>query len=343
MRYDLADLSRRLGHHAKEICQKYLSNGRQNGNYWIVGSIRNEPGGSTYIALFDHPNGSRAGRWTDAATGERGDLIDLITISLNTPHFEEVIREALQFIDGTNKPLNDAKKTEKPNNPSSDHAEKARKLFALSSPIRGTLAETYLKSRGIDGFQAIPALRFHPSCYYHDAETGISHKLPALIAAITNHAGLITAVHRTWLDPLTGKKASIPNPKKSLGEMTRNAVHFDPPGSILAIGEGLETMLSFKTAMPEIVTASAITAQHLNSYVFHPEVKIVILVQDNDPTGQATTLRVAERALSQGILPFILQPDRADLNDDLVAMGHEQLHQSITQKLQTQGFFATRY
>ncbi len=343
MKHDLADLSRRLGNHAKEICQKYLSNGRQNGNYWIVGSIRNEPGRSTYVTLFDHPNGARAGHWKDAASGEHGDLIDLIYISLNTPHFEEVIREALQFIDGSNKPFNDAKNIQKPNNSASDNTEKARKLFALSSPIRDTLAETYLKSRGIDGFQAIPALRFHPACYYRDAETGNSQKLPAMIAAVSDHHGMITAVHRTWLDPLTGKKASITDPKKSLGEITRHAVHFDPPGSILAIGEGNETMLSFKTAMPGIPTASATSAQHLNSYVFHPEVKTVILVQDNDPTGETTTLRVAERALSHGISPFILQPDRADLNDDLVAMGHEQLHQSITQKLQAQGFFATRY
>jgi len=252
-------------------------------------------------------------------------------------------RDALQFIDGSNKPLNNAKIIQKPNNSASDNAEKARKLFALSSPIRDTLAETYLKNRGIEGIQDIPALRFHPACYYRHAETNKSQKLPAMIAAASDHNGMITAVHRTWLDPLTGKKASITNPKKSLGEIARHAVHFDPPSSILAIGEGIETMLSFKTAMPGIATASAISAQHLNSYVFHPEIKIVVLVQDNDPTGKTTTLRAAERALSQGILPFILQPDHADLNDDLVAMGHELLHQSITQKLQTQGFFDTQY
>ncbi len=64
---------------AEAVCRHYLSNGRREGRYWLVGDVDNTPGRSLYRA----PAGARdrpgaAGKWTDAATGEHGDLLDLI-------------------------------------------------------------------------------------------------------------------------------------------------------------------------------------------------------------------------------------------------------------------------
>ena len=44
--------------------------------------------------------------------------------------------------------------------------ESARRLFAMSQPISGTIAETYLRRRGITALHGHSALRFHPRCYY---------------------------------------------------------------------------------------------------------------------------------------------------------------------------------
>ena len=79
MSEDVADLARRLARDTEAVCRRYLSNGRRQGRYWIVGDLANNPGRSLYVRLHgpDHGKGA-AGHWTDAATGERGDLLDLI-------------------------------------------------------------------------------------------------------------------------------------------------------------------------------------------------------------------------------------------------------------------------
>ena len=75
------ELSRRLGQQAEAVCRHYLSNGRKEGRYWLVGNVDNAPGRSLYVRLVDGEKGP-AGKWTDAATGDHGDLLDIIDRSV---------------------------------------------------------------------------------------------------------------------------------------------------------------------------------------------------------------------------------------------------------------------
>ncbi len=77
-----ADLARRLARNAEAVCRHYLSNGHREGRYWLVGDVSNTRGRSLFVRLSgpDHGKGA-AGKWTDAATGEHGDLLDLIALS----------------------------------------------------------------------------------------------------------------------------------------------------------------------------------------------------------------------------------------------------------------------
>ena len=77
-----ADLAQRLAQNAENVCRHYLSNGRRQGGYWLVGDVANQPGRSLFVRLKgpDHGKGA-AGKWTDAATGEHGDLLDLIALN----------------------------------------------------------------------------------------------------------------------------------------------------------------------------------------------------------------------------------------------------------------------
>ncbi|MFG1305191.1 DNA primase, partial [Xanthobacter autotrophicus] len=56
-RQDASDLAHRLGRQAEAVCRHYLSNGRRDGRYWLVGDARNTPGRSTYVRLADSPKG----------------------------------------------------------------------------------------------------------------------------------------------------------------------------------------------------------------------------------------------------------------------------------------------
>ena len=46
-----ADLAHRLARDAEAVCRHYLSNGRRDGHYWLVGDVRNTPGRSMFVRL----------------------------------------------------------------------------------------------------------------------------------------------------------------------------------------------------------------------------------------------------------------------------------------------------
>ena len=48
------------------MCRHYLSNGRRDGRYWLVGDVRNTPGRSMFVRLKGPDFGKgAAGRWTE--------------------------------------------------------------------------------------------------------------------------------------------------------------------------------------------------------------------------------------------------------------------------------------
>ena len=57
------DLAQRLEQQAEAVCRHYLSAGRREGGYWLVGDARNTPGRSMFVRLKESPKG--AGRQMD--------------------------------------------------------------------------------------------------------------------------------------------------------------------------------------------------------------------------------------------------------------------------------------
>lgn len=70
---DAQQISQRLSEQAETIASYLLSAGKRQGREWCVGSIRGEPGDSLKVCI----SGSKAGVWSDFATGESGDLLEL--------------------------------------------------------------------------------------------------------------------------------------------------------------------------------------------------------------------------------------------------------------------------
>ena len=196
MTNDAAKISRQLGERAESVCRRYLSNGKRQGRYWLVGDVDNTPGRSLYVRLSDCAKGP-AGKWTDAATGEHGDLLDLISATRRLHSLPDILDEARGFLSlPAPKPPELAPR---------GSAEAARRLWAISQPIAGTLAETYLQHRGLVDIPQHEALRYHPRCWYRgdrtDERDSTRDAWPALIAAVRDGDGTLTGVHRTWLDP----------------------------------------------------------------------------------------------------------------------------------------------
>src|SRR5258708_38198721 len=108
-----------------------------------------------------------AGKWTDAASAEHGDLLDVIRESCGLVDFRHVAEEARSFPRLPHpQPEPDGRRSRRPSVVPAGSSESARRLFAISQPIAGTLAVAYLRNRGITLLRGTESLRFHPHCYY---------------------------------------------------------------------------------------------------------------------------------------------------------------------------------
>jgi len=333
MSLDAAALARCLARDAETVCRRYLSNGRRQGRYWVVGDVANTPGRSLFVRLTGPESGKgAAGKWADAATGEHGDLLDLIALSMGLARLRDVLDEARAFLSLPRvEPPPDRHAPQAPAPIGSP--ESARRLFAMSQPIPGTIAEAYLRNRGITALHEAAALRFHPRCYYrHDADAP-TEVWPALIAAVTDLAGRITAAHRTWLDPSGDDKAPVDTPRRAMGHLLGHGVRFGVATDVMAAGEGIETMLSLRSVLPRMPLLAALSANHLAATLFPATLRRLYVARDHDPAGDLAVAALTERALSTGIEALTLSPTLGDFNEDLRRLGIDELRAAVRVQL----------
>lgn len=309
-------VSRGLAENVEAVCRHYLSNGCRSGNYWIVGDVNNHPGRSLYVRLKGPLSGKGArGHWADAATDQHGDLLDLIAAREGCASFKRTLDEARRFL---RMPLTHCERQTSQSG-ERDYLALARKIWTESRPIAGTAAEDYLRARNISADFDDAPLRYHPALIYRESANSPKRKLPALVAAVTNHRGELTGVHRTFIDPTRNDKARVSSPRRSLGAILGNGVSFGKVDDVVLLGEGIETVLSIKSARPDIPMVAALSAGHLAAWDFPPELRRLIIARDNDEAGRRGAERLLERAEALGILTTTICSLRADFNSDLCA------------------------
>jgi hypothetical protein len=278
-----------------------------------------------------------AGHWTDAASAEHGDLLDVIRESRGFIDFRDVADEARRFLSLPHPPPAPsaaARRSPAPQGPAPQgSAESARRLFAASRPLAGTLAEAYLRGRCLQGVATLPALRFHPRCFYRPDDGARNRSFPALIAGVTDLGGAITGAHRTWLDPAGGGKAPIETPRRAMGHLLGHAVRFGVAEDVLAAGEGIETVLSVRKALPTLPLAAALSSNHLAAILFPAGLRVLYILRDADPAGDAAVAALMARAEAAGIEPHVLSPQLGDFNDDLCRAGLAALRAKLVSQL----------
>jgi hypothetical protein len=329
-----ADLAHRLARDAEAVCRYYLPHGRREGRYWLVGDVADTPGRSLFVRLHGPERGKgAAGRWQDAQSGEYGDLLDLIALNRRLNRFRDVLAEARAFL---SLPRPEPVSSPRPPVPCGS-PEAARRLFAMARPIPGTLAEAYLRGRGITALPGAGTLRFHPGCYYRPHDDAPVETWPALIAAVTDLAGTVTGAHRTWLDPAGSGKAPVATPRRAMGHLLGNAVRFGVAANVaidvMAAGEGIETMLSLRTILPALPMVAALSANHLAAILFPATLRRLYVARDRDAAGDIALARLARRAQAAGIEPLALTPMHGDFNDDLRRLGSDRLRAALLSQL----------
>jgi hypothetical protein len=185
-------------------------------------------------------------------------------------------------------------------------------VWRSCGPIHGSIAHLYLFLRGIT-IEPPPTLRAHSRMKH--TETGLM--LPCMVGAVQALDRSIVGLHRTYLREDGEGKAGVSNPRKFVGNVRGGAVRLAAAGPELAVGEGLETALSYQqlTGTP---TWSALSSRGLMSVVLPPlplAATVHILV-DLDPAGEQAAEVAAQRFTAEGRRVRLVLPNVGkDIND----------------------------
>lgn len=210
----------------------------------------------------------------------KGDQIALVQLSLGLD-----FRAALDWLVGPRQELTAAQRDERQRR--ADEAKRkqreyerkaressiraARDIWFAAKPAEGSPVRDYLALRGItpDLMPILPpCLRFEPEARYVIPIEGQQnrwqtlHVGPAMVGAVVDAQGRVTAVHRTWIDLSKPKgKVVIADPrkpgetlpaKKVLGSKKGGAIRLSAPreARMMVMGEGLETTATALVAHP---------------------------------------------------------------------------------------------
>ncbi|MBB4153255.1 DNA primase [Sphingomonas jinjuensis] len=246
-----------------------------------------------------------------------GDVLDFVQQAYGVKLFE-----AIDMLDSG--ALAELRQQLPPPRPKQDLRPVADRIVREAVPIEGTPAAAYLRSRGIT--MPLPhTLRFArlaPPKQPEDngllAANG-STPLPCLVAVVTDPAGQLVGIQRTYLTE-DGRKAATTDGKVkySLGNLIGGAIQLGPPAETIVVTEGLEDGLSLAQSLGESVWVAAGTK--MLPHMQFPEVtRSVIIGADRDEPGERAAQAAAEAYRGRGLSVTIARPDAPfkDWNDQL--------------------------
>ncbi len=189
--------------------------------------------------------------------------------------------------------------------------DQARRCWAEAGPISGTLAERYLRARGIT-CDLPPTLRFHAKCWHGPTAS----KVPAMVAAVVIDRVLV-GVHRTYLaEP--GAKAFGNESRMMLGRCAGGATRLSGGAGALLVAEGIETALSLLSALPDASPRvwAALSTSGMAGLILPRDIGELVIAPDGDAAGRAAANKLADRACAAGWRVRIMRcPDGSDWND----------------------------
>lgn len=271
--------------------------------------------------------GARRGGWCDFVSGEKGDVIDLVALGLEGLVDAETRKRAVEWLEDryglknltpeTRKRIDAEAKTRrtvmeaKEATRRESNVTRARKMFFAAGPtIRGTLAETYLASRGIELSRVAHLVentfRFSPAFEYwlDDARP----RLPAMLSAMVSDKGKIGACHITYLAADGRAKADVEKAKlmwpETAGMMIRvtqgrSGLPLEQADAgLLGITEGIEDALSAAVADPDLRMWAAGSLSGLLYVPDHAAISGYLIFKDND-WGKPQATRLFNRAVAR--------------------------------------------
>lgn len=324
--------------------------GERSGKWWVASNPTREDAKPSFgIGLTGVP-----GAWCDFATGEKGDVFDLIAYINGLPSMKTDVKPTLDWaraflgINGASAPVVQQRireATAEAGRREQEATERAIKnkrrakaiyLDAKKAQFDLTPAAIYLAGRGLDVRQLsrLPGcLGYLPEMWHSDTNT----KWPVMVAGFTNDAGETIAVHRTYLQPDGSGKAPISPQRKiwpsfegaairlwrGMRGLSIDAAAKQGLRETLVIVEGVEDGLAVALSAPQYRVWCAGSLSNIANIKLPECVDEVIVCADND-WGKKQAQQLLDRGvaalISQSVAVKVARSNRGkDMNDALVA------------------------
>ncbi len=243
--------------------------------------------------------------------GWSGDVLDFVQQAYGVK-----LPAAIEMLNGG--ALRELEQQRAPAKPKADMRPVAQRIVDRSAPIEGTPAAIYLRSRGIT--MDLPhTLRFARLAPPQIEGNGLlaangPDPLPALVAIVTDPAGALVGLQRTYLTEDGCKAATKPTAtdrkprvKYSLGNVVGGAIQLGPPAASMLVTEGLEDGLTLAQALGRSVWVAAGTSM-MPQMVFAEVTRAVVIGADGDAAGAAAADKAAAAFTALGLATRIMRP-----------------------------------
>ena len=196
--------------------------------------------------------------------------------------------------------------------------QKAEKLSQIWSECvsleseQAKIGRRYLHMRKLDPSKASGFLRFHPNLPLYDQDgTNLVGRFPALVGKVLANDGTPITLHRTYLDPETGKRLAGKLGKKLMpGPELKGFKHpgriipvttFNQEMGILGVAEGIESAMA-ATAIFSVPCWATISAGPMTSFSPPSWVRQLVVFADNDvnSTGQTAARTLRQKLIDSG-------------------------------------------
>jgi putative DNA primase/helicase len=309
-----AEIAGKLADRIQSLTAELLPNGRRDGREWRVGSVMGEAGSSLAVCLA----GTKAGVWHDFATGESGDALDLVcsVLDIGMPAALTWSRCWLGLEDGTAElPRRSTPKPELEPDP-----DRWRIPWRSARPIAGSLAEIYLRSRGLRFDDPVGRVLRFAAQRARKSPEGEFERHPALLCALSDTStGEQCGIINIYLQPDGSDRVRDKKGKTVTGRPSGAVVtlsDFDEPVSGLILCEGVETGIAlFQQELRPIWACGS--ASTLAKFPVLGGIEALTVAADADAPGQRAANELAERWRHAGREVRIVPPEAGDWADQL--------------------------
>lgn len=311
-----AEISQALADRVEALAADLLPGGHREGNEWRAGSLAGEAGHSLGV----HLTGGKAGLWSDFATGEAGDALDLVRVVLRVGTREARVwaRRWLGFANGKAELLLPTAPTPRPTASEPD-PDRWRRPWYSARAIGGTVAEAYLTVRRLrfDDPKG-RVLRFARRRARRSPEGEAIEHHPALLALLSDiltgePCGLINIfLQSDGRDRLRDRKGKTVTGRASGAAVMLSA--FDEPTAGLVLCEGVETGLAIFQAELRPIWACG-GAGTLGTFPLLGGIDALTIAADADAFGMRAAEAAAARYRAGGREAAIVPPPTGDWAD----------------------------